>query len=282
MKFTTLVFALLALFSGTVIADEAITLVAAPRGDVVAETALYAPIAQYLSEATGRRVEYKYIEDWLSYRMAVKNNMYDLYFDGPHFVGWRMDFKGHHLLARLTESHTFVVIARNENARVEKISNLSGRGACLHASPNLGTEIFINSFTNAARQPYTVLISGWKSAYEGVLTGKCDGAVIPDKVLAKLDTEKKVKVVHTFQPIANQAFTASDKLPAPLVAVLRSAMLAPKFNEAGKALLSTYASKGFTAADPKDYIGASLFLKFDFALGQEVERATKPTVAASR
>jgi ABC-type phosphate/phosphonate transport system substrate-binding protein len=252
-----------------------ITLVAAPRGTEAEETAIYQPLAEYLGRRVGTPVRYVFMSDWLLYRKAVMDNSYDLYFNGPHFSAWLMDFRRHQLIARLAESHTFVVIARAGNARVKTVGDLGGRKNCLHAPPNLGTEIFASLFDNPARQPYTVPIKGWKSAFDGVVAGHCEGAILPDVVLSKLNTNNDVRIVHRTRTIANQAITASPRLSPATIDKLRSAILAPEANVAAAQILNVYASKGFVAANPADYAGISAFLKDDFLLGKEVSAAAK-------
>lgn len=252
---------------------QPITLVAAPRGSEVDETALYGPIASYLEEKVGRPVRYVYIADWLSYRKAIKDNNYDIFFNGPHFSGWLVTYREHRLVARLAESHTFVAITKSGNSHVTKIKDLAGRASCLHAPPNLGTEIFNSAFDNPARQPHTILITGWKAAFEGVVSGRCAGAILPDTVLNKLNGTNEVKVIHRFPSIANQAFTATNRLPSKLIADLREAMRAPSANVVGAKLLAAYASKGFVEAKEADYTSAADFLKDDFSLGHEIANA---------
>lgn len=254
-------------------AIQPITLVAAPRGSEADETALYGPLAAYLEQKVGRPVRYVYIADWLSYRKAIKDNNYDIYFNGPHFSGWLLVYRQHRLVARLVESHTFVAITKAGNFHATKIKDLAGRASCLHAPPNLGTEIFNSAFDNPARQPHTILITGWKAAFEGVVAGRCAGAVLPDTVLNKLNGTNEVKVIHRFPSIANQALTVTNRLPSTVIEDLRAAMRAPSANVVGAKLLSAYASKGFVEAKEADYTSAADFLKDDFSLGNEIANA---------
>jgi ABC-type phosphate/phosphonate transport system substrate-binding protein len=261
--------------------NDVITFVAAPLGSQSEQLATYTPLAEYLSQRSGRPVRFVPVADWLSYRKAILDNSYDLYFNGPHFSAWLMDYRHHRLVARLAESHTLVAIAKSDNPHVATMADLEGRKCCLHAPPNLATEIFQSTFTNPTRQPYTVAIEGWKAAFDGVVNGQCDGAVLPDAVLATLNTGRQVKILHRFRTIANLALTANPRLPPSIIDALQSAMLAPTANVAGENILRKFASQGFAPANPLDYAGASAYLKDDFLLGAAVtqgDAATNPNV----
>ncbi len=271
--------------AGTEASVPPITLVAAPRGSDIEETALYAPIAAYLTQRLGRPVRYVYIDNWLSYRKAVADNAYDLYFNGPHFSSWLINYRQHRLIARLPEQHTFVVIVSSNNAHVQTISDLSGRRNCLHAPPNLGTEIFNRSFENPARQPYTIPIHGWKEAFTGVVSGQCDGAVLPDTVLNKLNGGGLVRVIHRYPAMPNQAITANGRLPTAVLQDLQAALLDPVSASATAGLMRTYSSTGFVAARLEDYTPMSAYLQDDFILGTRTAQlrfATDVTARSAR
>ena len=70
-------------------AVKAYVFAAPPRGSEQKETAVYGPIAAYLSKAIGKTVTYQYPGNWLSYQKNMQDDKYDIVFDGPHFIGRR-------------------------------------------------------------------------------------------------------------------------------------------------------------------------------------------------
>lgn len=253
------------------------TLVAAPRGTEAAERALYEPIARLLSAKTGETFRYKFVPDWLSYRSAINDNRYDLYFNGPHFSGWLQDYRGQSLVVALPEQHTFVAIASASDASLNDVSDLRGHKVCVHAPPNLGTLILQSSFTNPSRQPVLVEIQGWRKAYDGVISGRCRGAVLPLVNLKQFDAKAQTKRLIEYPTIPNQGLTASKRMPAELVLAVRKALLSLEGTAAARALLNTYASSGFVESSPTAYTGLSRFLRDDWLLSQ----AEKPTKLAT-
>lgn len=256
------------------------TLVAAPRGSEAEERTLYEPIAELLSKAGGEPVRYVYIGDWLSYRKAVDESRYTIYFNGPHFSAWLAQHRGHQYLARLKESHTFVVAARVDNGKIRSLSDLAGRTACLHPEPNLGTLIFLSGFPNAYRQPVTVQTTGWKASFEGMMAKRCMAAVLPITNFDKFNKEGNARIVHQFATVPNQAFTANDTVPTEVVERWRSALLSRASYVYVANLLNVYASKGLVGVDAGDYALVGDFLQGDFVLGRAIGRDRSRRVAA--
>lgn len=268
-----------------VLANEVINFVAAPRGDEATETAIYKPIADYLSvrvsALTGTAVtfSYQYTDNWLMYRKCIKEDCAPFKFHGPHFVSWGMTFKQDAPLIALAGEHVFAVIVKKDKVRLNKLTDLAGQPSCLIDSPNLAAAMFIDSFPNAARLPHVISRANWKASFEGISSGACVAAVLPDVLYKKFDKEEDKKMIHRFAPMANQAFVASPKLSPIIHSAIRTAMLDPAFAEAGKKLLETYASPGFVEAKPHLYKNQYLYLKSDYSLGEEVERSLQPDVA---
>ena len=102
----------------------------APTQPPAQTIAMYQPIVDYLSRMTGKKIVLKPARNFLEYTYGIREGKYDILFDGPHFVGWRMKKYGHKVLAKLPGSITFVVVARSD-ARVNKYQDLAGR--CLTA-----------------------------------------------------------------------------------------------------------------------------------------------------
>ncbi|KPJ93231.1 MAG: hypothetical protein AMJ53_07800, partial [Gammaproteobacteria bacterium SG8_11] len=70
----------------TVKAD--LILSAPPRELPEAGLKLYGPLASHLSELLGEKVIYQHPNNWLEYQRDLRRGVYDIVFDGPHFVSW--------------------------------------------------------------------------------------------------------------------------------------------------------------------------------------------------
>jgi ABC-type phosphate/phosphonate transport system substrate-binding protein len=219
----------LALIAARASADEEYIFSAPPRETGESESEVYLPIAEYLSKATGKKIIYQASNNWLSYQDKMRKGAYDLVFDGPHFVSWRMARLQHVPLVKLAGDLAFVVIVRKDNDRINDLTSLAGRSVCGMAPPNLATLTFYNQFSNPVRQPLITERPSFAQAYQGVIDGKCIAAVMRDQVFNKLNKEKEAaRVIFRSPGVPNQAFSASPRFTAEDRAKITEALLSPK------------------------------------------------------
>lgn len=223
---------------------------APPRGAIDAESATYQPIAKYLSQTIGKKIIYKHPGNWLTYQKQMQEGNYDLVFDGPHFVSWRTVHTRHEPLVKLPGLLVFVVITRKDNTH-KALENLKGRTVCGFAPPNLATLTLFDQFPNPAQQPVLINVKSFGEAYKGVIGGKCNAAVMRDKMFAKLNKGKDLaQTIFTSAGVANQAFSAGPKIEhadrQKIIDALRSdrgmstmEKFHARFNKQGKPLQTT-------------------------------------------
>lgn len=256
----------------------------APKGTLAEESALYQPIADYLSKATGHQIEYRYTADWLSYQKEMLQGKYDLISDGPHFVGWRLEAMAHEPVVKLAGRHVFVVVAGARESRIEAVKDLAGRRVCAHASPNLGTLIMLSQFPNPARQPYLVEVSGWDKNFAGVKSHQCVATVLPERVLAKLDNgpEKVAKVIYQHLPLPNQAITAGPRIDSVLRARIAEALLNEDGRRATQAWREKYNVEALEPATRSEFVWLADLLKDIHGFGAKLAAARGARKTADR
>jgi ABC-type phosphate/phosphonate transport system substrate-binding protein len=245
------------------IEDDKDTLIfgAPPRGTASEEIATYEPIATYLSKITGKKVAFRYEENWLVYSKDMVEGKYDLVFDGPHFNGWRMARLKHTPLVRLPEGHVFVVIVRADDQRIHNLRNLAGHTVCAHASPNLGTLTLLSQFDNPVRQPVILEVQGWDKAYDGLIHGECVAAVLPIKSLEKFEGDRHLsKIIYRHRLLPNQAFSAGPRIPSEMQHKIQAALLSEESKGITSKLRSAYGSKDFVTVNIEDYAGLGSYL----------------------
>ena len=242
---------------------------APPRGSYAEEAAIYEPIVQLLSQIIGKKVEYKYSDNWLTYSKEMTEGGYDIVFDGPAFNGWRVDKLKHTPLVRLPEDFIFVVVTKAGNDRVKHIKDLAGRMICAHSPPNLGTLTLLSQFDNPARQPVIIETKGWDTAYKALIDGKCAATVLPIKNLTKNDAgaTRLTKTVYQHKALPNQAFSVGPRIAPELHAKIAQALLSEAGKQATAKLRGAYAGKDFILtsrqeyADLGDLLNASLYYR---------------------
>lgn len=235
---------------------------APPRESQEAGIQTYAPIAEYLSKATGKKIIYKYPGNWLSYQMDMQKGAYDLVFDGPHLNSWRATKLQHNVLAKLPGEHVFVVIVKKSNNAITDVKQLNGRSVCAMTPPNLGTLTLLNQFDNPARQPAIINTDGWESIYKGLMSDSCVAAVLPLKNLEKYDRGMFTRIVFKAKNLPNQAFSAGRRISSEDQDKIARALLAAEASGPTAKLRETYAVEGgFLPTTKEEYAGLGAWLK---------------------
>lgn len=244
---------------------------APPRGPADKETKVYGPIADYLSQATGKKIVYRHPGNWLTYQSDMQKGAYDIVFDGPHFASWRIAKTQHEPLAKLPGQLAFIVMVKNDEQRVRNVQDLRGRTVCGLAPPNLATLTLYSLFDNPARQPLIIEAASFPKAYEGVMNNRCAAAVMRDKMFFKLDNKnKKGRAVFTSRGIANQTFTAGPRLTSKEKQAITNALLDPKSTKTMEAFHKRFNKKGkpILRASLEEYTGLHLLLKDVWGFGE--------------
>lgn len=242
----------------------ALVFTAPPRETPEQGQEMYQPIADYLSKVTGKKIVYRHPGTWGVYRTEMLKGSYDLIFDGPHFNSYRMEKLDHNILVKIPERHEFVVIVRKEQ-KFSALSQMAGHTFCTHAPPNLGTLVLLSQFDNPARQPVIVNTKGWENIYEGVVSGKCVGGVLPLANLKKYDRTGVTRLVFKTQAMPNQAFSASPRISPQDQAKIAQALTSPDAAAPTAKLRSAYrVGDSFALASNQEYRGLAVYLQSEW------------------
>jgi len=241
---------------------EPLILSAPPRESPEMGKKRYGPLADLLSRTIGRKVIYLHPVTWTGYQSDMIAGRYDIVFDGPHFVSWRVERRGHSVLAKLPGEFHYLGFARKDEPDVRNLRDLAGKTVCVHAPPNLGTLILLTDIGKTARPPQIIVTEGYKGIYQGVAQGKCVGGMLPKKQLALFDRDgTHMRVIHTHRPIPEQALTAGPRVTEVERLRITDAILAPGAPTVLGAFRETYAIGGwFVRATNQEYIGLSVYL----------------------
>jgi hypothetical protein len=222
---------------------------------------IYKPIAAYLSQALGRKVEYQHPGTWGVYRTEMLRGAYDIIFDGPHFNSYRAEKLNHNIVAKIPKRHEFVIIVRKDS-KFASVKDLIGRTFCAHAPPNLGTLVLLDQFDNPARQPVILNTKGWNEIYSGVVSGQCVAGILPILNLQKSDSAGHAKVLYKAKVLPNQAFSVGPRLNTAEQEKIARALVAPEAKEPTAKLRAAYkVGDAFSAANNEEYRGLSVFLR---------------------
>ena len=217
MKYNLLLIFLLSIvvFSHSIFAQDLI-FTAPPREQGGVGDDPYTPLAEHLSKLLGKKVVYQNPENWLTYQRDMRDDKYDIVFDGPHFISWRMEHLGHEVLVKLTGTLQFILVAKVDDADINQTKDLVGKPICAIPPPNLSILTVLADFQNPVQQP---VVKGKYSNMTDVLksfgNSDCRAWVYRTSFFkGKMTAEdrSKVKVIFTSAAIPNQGISASKRV----------------------------------------------------------------------
>jgi len=255
------------LFNIEIHAKELI-LSAPPRESKEAGEKLYQPLADFLTEQLGKPVKYVYPDSWFTYQNKMRNDEYDIVFDGPHFASWRMTHLKHEALVKLPGSLQFHLVAHSGDSTINTTKDLIGRYICGISPPNLSTLSILAHYNNPVRQPIIKGIKGGMGkVYKSLNANKCPSAVLRTAFYKKkLTTEQRntIKIIYTSKPLPNQVITASKRVSRANMEKVQLAFLKSQQGaDALEPIRKRFAgkAKSFIMADNKEFAGNNQLLE---------------------
>jgi ABC-type phosphate/phosphonate transport system substrate-binding protein len=246
-------------------AEEPLVFSAPPRETLAKGKKTYEPIALFLSKKLKRKVIYEHPGNWLSYSADMRKGKYDIIFDGPHFVSWRIRQLEHVPLIKIPGDFYFLFLTRIDNNKINKVSDLVGKKVCGHAPPNQGTLRLYNQLENPARQPILVQVKGWRNIFKATMEGRCEAGIVPSKIYNKMDPDRKLsKVIFESKHVSGQAITAGNAFTHNQIIQLQDLLLSHEGYEATKNLRERFASDTLLKANRGEYDGVYKLLRFSY------------------
>lgn len=196
-------------------AQAELILTAPPRETAEQGAKDYGPLAAYLTRVLGETVTYKHPGTWAHYQRDMRADKFDIVFDGPHFMSWRMKKYGHTPIARLPGKLSFVMIVKSDDKKVDDLLDLTYKKICAIPPPNLSTLTMIAEFGDAEPAMLKTVKGGMDSVYEAFKKGECRAAILRNKFYqTRLTDEDRAdtKVIFKSEAVANQGITVSTRI----------------------------------------------------------------------
>lgn len=250
-------------------ASAELVMTAPPRELPEAGQKIYAPLAEYLSTILGEKVVYKHPKNWLEYQRDLRHDVYDIVFDGPHFVSWRMAHLNHDVLVKLPGTLEFVIVINKDDQDIRELKDLIGKKICGIPPPNLATLTVIEQFQNPVRQPIIWGVrGGFASVHETFRKGGCRAAVFRttffQKKLSDAD-RSNMKVLFKSKALPNQAISVSSRIKSRYKKeIIRSLTLDEKGKRAAQGIVNRFGGKNatpFIAAKKEEYSDHTMLLE---------------------
>jgi ABC-type phosphate/phosphonate transport system substrate-binding protein len=211
------------------------TLVVQPVQSPETTATAFQPLADYLSKATGEKIELVTALNFLTYWETMKKgDQYDLILDAAHFTDYRIKRLNYIPLVKVASVVSFSLVTRDDHAVLDT-RELIGKRLAVLPSPSMGYVRLNQIFPNPLRQPVIVPVNNAEKAAELVKDGKADAAMIPSPMVG---SRPYLYTVQTTAQVPHMALSASPRVPEVVRKAIRDALLSAPKTPAGRKLLA--------------------------------------------
>ena len=248
---------------------EGLILTSPPRESAENGMKMYGPIASHLSQVLGIKVTYLHPGNWLNYQREMRNDKYDIVFDGPHFIAWRIAHLGHEALLKLPGKLQFMLVYDKNEVNYEHPDDLIGKKICGISPPNLSTLSILDYYRNPVRQPMIKGIKGGMGKVHKTLIEKkagCDAAVLRTafykKKLPKAQRDN-LKTLYLSKAMPNQGISVSQRVSPRVKEKIRNELTIGKGVKSTKEILKRFGgkAKSFIPTKLNEYDGYNMLLE---------------------
>ena len=245
----------------------------APTQSVAKTMEMYGPLAKYLAEQSGAEIKLVPARNFLEYNSKMRKGEYDILFDGPHYVGWRVKKLGDTAVAKLPGKLVFAAIVK-DGGPVTKPAQLIGKKVCAVNSPNLATLSILEQFDNPVRQPIIVSQRSFKDVFACLKKGEGEAAIIPMGFWKKFEKKGQTKGMRILQttkkrPLPPRTFTVSKRVDVLTREKIAKALVNSEGAPGAKPLLDSFRKKNFVSASSSEYQGLDGLLRSVWGFNEE-------------
>lgn len=254
-------------FVKTLFASDVLIMTAPPEESEAHGEQQYKITADYISSVLGKTVRYEHPGNWMRYQRYVRNDHYDIVFDGPHMAAWRMEHIGHDMLVRLPGNLQYYLLTAADNEKINSPDDLISKKVCGIAPPDLSTMSILAHFRNPAQQPVIRAINGsMVDVYQSFLNGDCSAFVVRRMFYNKRLKEEErqgLKVISKTEELPNQVITTSKRINSVEREKLQKALLSDIGTMAIQPTLTRFLdnANAFVPASNEQYKGYNRLLE---------------------
>ena len=249
---------------------EDLIFTAPPREKPEAGEKTYGPLVDHLSKLLGKKVVYVHPRNWLNYQREMRDDKYDIVFDGPHFISWRMAHLEHDVLVKLTGTLEFYLLAEKDDVEIAKPEDLVGKNICCISPPNLSSLSILAMFPNPVQQPVLKGVTGGMGGVYNTFNNNksnCRAWILRTSFYKKKIKEEdraKMKIIYDTKPIPNQGISVSKRLSARDKSLILQSLTLGDGVKASQSIVKRFGgknAKSFIPAKTEEYRGHNLLLE---------------------
>ena len=248
---------------------EGLILTGPPRETPEKGMKMYGPIAAHLSKTLGVKVTYVHPGNWLKYQREMRNDKYDIVFDGPHFISWRIEHLGHEALIKLPGKLQFMLVYEKGVEQYKHPDDLIGKRICGISMPNLSTLSILDYYRNPVRQPMIKGIKGgMKKVHKSLISKKsgCSAAVLRTaffKKKLKQPQRDNLSTLFLSKAMPNQGISVSKRVSQRVKNQITNDLTIGKGVASTKGILKRFGgkAKSFIPVKEAEYAGYNNLLE---------------------
>lgn len=155
----------------------------------------YQPLVDYISGVIGEKVVIKPAHNFNEYTSNMRKGAYDIVFDGPHFINWRIKKQHHVVVAKQPGELHFSIVVKADSP-IKDLKDLWAKPVCSPPAPHLGTLTLIDLYNNPVREPVIVAVKSFKHGLECLREGRGVAALVRDKYWLKKADKTGLRVMY--------------------------------------------------------------------------------------
>lgn len=222
--------------------------------------ARFAPLADYLSEKTGKSIRLETATDFKTFMYRTNNEKrYDLLFTAPHLYYLAQRKAGYKVITRVAAPNMRALIVVPKKSGIIKLRDLRGHTLATTDPLALATLMIKAHLFQAGINPDKDLTlihtpthnASLLSAYKGVT----DAASLmhPPYKRAKKDIKQTMRILSMTDGSPHMPIAVSSGMNKELIKKIKIALVQLKTSEKGRSLLKQMKWPGFVSANPRDY-----------------------------
>ena len=221
---------------------------------------VYQPLADWLAKKTGFDVEINSADNYYFYWRDAKTQNPDFTLDAPHVAAYRMVEKNYQPILRVASDQRYYLVTNQNIDTSQDIGRqLVGKRVITFPSPNLGSLLYTQWFTDLFLQPQKIVTAlSWKDVINQVFSGEAEAAIIPESLY---QLYPNLLVLKESKPYPGQVFLVSPGVSPNIKSSVIKALSEINDSDEAFQILTELNAERLEEADIKDYQGLEKILE---------------------
>lgn len=222
----------------------------------------YQPLVDYLSKAIGRTIVIDPAKSFPEYTRKMREGKYDMIFDGPHFIKWRID-KQHNVVVAKQPGELHFVIVVKKNSKYKELRDLWTKPVCSPPVPHLGTLTLLAIYNNPIREPQIIPVGSFKRGVECLRKGNGVAVLLRDKFWYKRVKDKSdLRIMYrTTRKMPARGLTVNSRFSKAARRKITEALTSKKGHEYSEKAFSTIGGGKFVRAHTEEFNNLDQLIK---------------------